>query len=72
MKKKSTTSPIRDYIVFCHTLTDNVFTTGQRKLMKAHGTPKDFALACADAIGEISVAEAHKAALKYELEYRAA
>ena len=47
-------------------------TQGQIKLHQKHGTPTEFAEACVDAIGEISVQEAQKAIDKYLAEWKAA
>ncbi len=44
----------------------------QKALLAKHGTPFDFAKACAAAIGEISVEEAEKAVAKYLKEWKAA
>ena len=40
-------------------------TKGQRALKRKHGTPRSFARACVNAIGEISCLEAHAAISKY-------
>lgn len=44
----------------------------QRELEEAHGTPKEFAMALWNALGEISVDEAHAAIQKYEAEWHEA
>lgn len=41
----------------------------QQRLKKKHGTPKEFALACYECVGEISVDEAHDAIIKYTKEW---
>lgn len=47
-------------------------TAGQRALQKKHGTPRAFARAVVNAIGEISVLEANLAIRKYRDEWQAA
>jgi hypothetical protein len=47
-------------------------TKGQRELQKKHGTPKAFAEACINAIGEISVLEAMTAIQRYNKQWAAA
>ena len=47
-------------------------TAGQRALKKKHGTPRAFARAVVNAIGEISVLEANVAIRKYLDEWKAA
>lgn len=47
-------------------------TAGQRTLKKKHGTPRAFARAVVNAIGEISVLEANVAIRKYLDEWKAA
>jgi hypothetical protein len=47
-------------------------TPGQWALQKQHGTPKVFARACVQAIGEISPAEAEVAINKYREEWAVA
>lgn len=47
-------------------------TAGQRVLQKKHGTPRAFARAVVNAIGEISVLEAQLAIRKYRDEWQAA
>lgn len=47
-------------------------TAGQRALKKKHGTPRAFARAVVNAIGEISVLEANVAIRKYRDEWEAA
>ena len=46
-------------------------TEGQRALAAKHGTPRQFARACADALGEISIEEADDAVRKYLAEWNA-
>lgn len=53
-------------------LPDKAKTDGQRALQRVHGTPKEFAEACINAIGEISVLEAHVAVNKYHQQWNAA
>lgn len=71
MKSKKQSSPV-EFLSMYDSLTDRAVTRGQSVLRKKHGTPKEFARACADAVGEISVAEAHTAVEKYVKEYEAA
>lgn len=71
MSKNKSKSPLSDFIRLAVTLPDSVQTPGQRTLKKKHGTPMEFALACADAVGEISVSEAHLAVEKYRNEWNA-
>lgn len=47
-------------------------TAGQRALQKKHGTPRVFARAVVNAIGEISILEAQLAIRKYRDEWQAA
>lgn len=47
-------------------------TAGQRALQKEHGTPRAFARAVVNAIGEISILEAQLAIRKYRDEWEAA
>jgi len=47
-------------------------TKGQLALQKKHGTPYEFAKACIEAIGEISILEANQASEKYRREWEAA
>lgn len=47
-------------------------TEAQRVLMAKHGSPFDFAKACAAAVGEISVDEAEAAIEKYLKEWKEA
>jgi hypothetical protein len=47
-------------------------TPGQKALERKHGTPRSFAQACVNAIGEISCLEAHAAIRKYLREWNAA
>lgn len=47
-------------------------TKGQLELRKKHGTPTEFAEACVQAIGEISVRQASQAIDKYLAEWKAA
>jgi hypothetical protein len=51
---------------------DKATTAGQRALQKKHGTPRVFARAVVNAIGEISVLEANVAIRKYLDEWQAA
>lgn len=53
-------------------LPDVAETPGQRELQAKHGTPKAFAEACIQAVGEISPAEARGAVSRYLEEWRAA
>lgn len=49
------------------------FTPGQRALVKKHGTPADFAIACYLCVpSDISMDEAEAAAQKYRREFLAA
>lgn len=47
------------------TMPNKATTAGQRALQKKHGTPRQFADACVNAIGEISPLDAHRAIRKY-------
>ncbi len=47
-------------------------TPGQRALAKKHGSPRMFAQACVNAIGEISCLEAHTAIAKYKKQWEEA
>lgn len=47
-------------------------TKGQQRLQKKHGSPYEFAVACVECVGEISVDEARRAIQKYQLEWEAA
>lgn len=47
-------------------------TAEQERLKALHGTPIEFALACINAIGDISGAEARRAIVKYNDEWEAA
>jgi len=47
-------------------------TEGQKALESKHGTPREFAKACLELIGEISVDEFHAAITKYKNEWEAA
>lgn len=47
-------------------------TAGQRALQKKHGTPRAFARAVVNSIGEISILEAQLAIRKYRDEWQAA
>ena len=51
---------------------DAATTQGQVELMRKHGTPRTFAHACINAIGEISCDEAHASIKKYKTEWDAA
>ena len=51
---------------------DKATTAGQRALQKKHGTPRAFARAVVNAIGEISILEAQLAIRKYRDEWQAA
>jgi predicted MarR family transcription regulator len=51
---------------------DKAVSEKQFALLDKHGTPKDFALGCIAAIGEISILEAQQAAEKYKREWEAA
>jgi hypothetical protein len=44
-------------------------TPGQKKLAKKHGSPRMFAQAVVNAIGEISCLEAHTAIARYKKEW---
>lgn len=44
----------------------------QKKLAAKHGSPREFAQACVNAIGEISCLEAHTAIAKYKKQWEAA
>ena len=49
------------------------FTPGQRALVKKHGTPADFAIACYMCVpSDISMDEAEAASQKYRREFLAA
>lgn len=49
------------------------FTPGQRELVKKHGTPAEFAIACYTCVpGDISMDEAEAASQKYRREFLAA
>lgn len=47
-------------------------TKGQLVLMRKHGTPSEFAMACYDCVGEISMDEAASAIRKYNEEWSVA
>ena len=47
-------------------------TPGQRALRRKHGTPRTYARACVNAIGEITCLEARAAIRKYLREWNAA
>jgi len=51
--------------ILFNALPDKASTEGQTKLRLAHGTPKEFARACIEAIGDISELEARNAVAKY-------
>ena len=53
-------------------LPDKAETPGQVALEAKHGTPKAFAEACAQAVGEISINNAVAAVERYADEWRAA
>lgn len=48
------------------------FTKGQLELIKKHGLPSEFAVACYEAVGEISMDEAREAVEKYNKEFKEA
>jgi len=80
MKKKNWPKAIREMVVstqhdalwIAEHMPAKATTTGQRKLQKRHGTPREFALALIRAIGEISILEAQTAAEKYKREWERA
>ncbi len=47
-------------------------TEAQKELAKKHGTPREFAQACVNAIGEITCLEAHEAISRYQKKWNAA
>jgi len=47
-------------------------SAAQRILQTEHGTPREFAQACVNAIGEISCLEAHTAIQKYKKQWEEA
>ena len=47
-------------------------TPGQEELKRKHGSPRAFAQACNNAIGEISCLEAHTAIAEYKAKWDAA
>ena len=51
------------------TLPNKANTPAQRALQEKHGTPREFAEACINAIGEISALEANVAIRKYRDEW---
>jgi hypothetical protein len=62
----------KDFKDVIASMPEKVTTAGQREMQQKHGTPREFARAVVDAIGEISVLEAHVAIRKYRDEWEAA
>ena len=74
MKKRKTPNRVcsSEIILPLGALPDKATTAGQRALRKKHGTPRAFASAVVNAIGEISILEAQLAIRKYRDEWQAA
>lgn len=51
---------------FVASMPDKAENPRQEELQKQHGTPREFAQACVNAIGDISSTEARDAALNYQ------